>query len=212
MSTFGKFGSFIRTVAEGFSEIICLPFQGPQPASTPRAALDPAAHSADAPMAPGEPASPETLTPSEAAEQGPADAAKGRILSIKPYGPEFPASAVTRRYRALKAEGLTPKQASEFSHSQKKYARYKILSTTRPFDGAETYWDKLKDFDHKAEAHLQMLKETAVLKQDVAILKLEIKRARDLLIQKFIDGKDTLTADNFALVKKVVETIDVKYL
>lgn len=205
MSTFGKIGSFIRKTAEGVVEIVSAPFVSAPPAHS---TIVPAANSAVLPEA--APASaPEVISvvvqeakaifiqetnsveerPSPSAPLGVAHpppevmaAAVGRTLSSEPYGPEFPASAVTRRYRALKAEGLTAKQASEFSHSSKKYARYRVLAATRAYDGGETYWDRLRDFDQKAEAHLQHLKQGAALKQDVKVFKADIERARDLLI------------------------------
>lgn len=211
MSTFGKIGSFLKSTVQGVVEIISAPFLSAQRAPTASSTFVIAASAAKERSLASYPRGAETAASAVAVASEPTNSPAGRIVSSEPYGPEFPTSAVTRRYRALKAEGLTPKQASEFSHSAKKYAQYRILSATRPYDGADTYWDTLKDFDQKAALHLQQMKQAAVLKQDILIFKMEIERARDLLIQKFIDGKDALAEDNFALIQKVAEAINARY-
>lgn len=199
MSAFGTFGSFVKKTLEGVAEILCAPFVGDQ-------------QSAAAPPVASPPASPpatarEDESAARLADRATEDTAKGRTLSDAPYGPDYPASAATRRYRALKAEGLTPKQAREFSHSAKKFAQYRALSTTRSNGSSETNWDRLEGFDQGAEAHLRRRKQTGALKQDLKIIEAEIERARELLIQKFIDGEDALTKDHVLLIEKVSAAI-----
>ena len=115
---------------------------------------------------------------------------------------QFPGNGVTRRYRTLRAEGLTPKYANEFSRSSKKYVQFRILSTTRPRAGALTYWDLVKCFDHKAAARTGLMKQLAASKKEIAQFKTQIERARKLLIRKYVDGIDALKNDDVHLNKK----------
>ena len=122
---------------------------------------------------------------------------------------QFPGNGVTRRYRTLRAEGLTPKYANEFSRSSKKYVQFRILSTTRPRAGALTYWDLVKCFDHKAAARTGLMKQLAASKKEIAQFKTQIERARRLLIRKYVDGIDALKNDDVHLIKNVAEIIGV---
>ncbi|WP_026607459.1 hypothetical protein [Methylocapsa acidiphila] len=208
MSAFGTFGSFVKKTLEGVAEILSAPFVGDQ-----QSAAAPAVAPSSPSCPPSLPTSPPTAVRGESAALV-ADCAletiaKGRTLSDAPYGPDYPASAATRRYRALKAEGLTPKQAREFSHSAKKFAQYKSLSTTRSNGSALTNWGRLEAFDQGVEAYVRRRKQTGALKQDLKIIEAEIERARELLIQKFIDGEDALTNDHVLLIEKVSAAIAV---
>ncbi|WP_156964479.1 hypothetical protein [Methylocapsa aurea] len=125
-------------------------------------------------------------------------------------GAEAPGSLVAQRYRTLKAEGLTPKQANEFSRSARKYGQFRTLSTTRPHAGAATYWDKLKDFDQKAAAHAEALKGSGASKSEIATFKGQTERARDLLIKTYLNGKAALVDGDAAFVRDIGEGLGFK--
>lgn len=94
-------------------------------------------------------------------------------------------SRVASRYQALKAEGLTAKEANDFSRSERKYALYWRLSTTRLFEGAKTHWETLKDFDRKAADELARRKTAGVSIEEIMVLKKQIADARAELIAKY---------------------------
>lgn len=134
-------------------------------------------------------------------------AAKSEPPSAAADGGEIPGSPVAQRYRTLKAEGLAPKHASEFSRSAKKYTLFRTLSTTRPHDGAAVYWELVKGFEQKTAEHADKLKSAGAPKQKIANFKTEAGRARDFLIQQYVQGKDALAEADAAFVQDIAKTI-----
>jgi hypothetical protein len=114
----------------------------------------------------------------------PPEAAVGEKTAGEAPAPDS-RSRVAARYQALKAEGLTAKEANDFSRSEKKYALYLRLSSTRLFDGAKTHWETLKDFDHKGADELARRKASGVPAEEIAILRKQMAEARAELIAKY---------------------------
>jgi hypothetical protein len=112
-----------------------------------------------------------------------AGAPVGKIPSGEP-APDL-RSRVAARYQALKAQGLSAKEANDFSRSAKKYALYLRLSSTRLSEAGKTHWETLKDFDAKAADELARRKASGVPAEEIVVLKKQIADARSELIGKY---------------------------
>jgi hypothetical protein len=190
-----------------------------EPASADVSHADPHIAQTPDPQPSGAFAAPEALAPEEITascdgEGSPATPDAAAEVAVHKSsaldGAEAPGSLVAQRYRTLKAEGLTPKQANEFSRSARKYGQFRTLSTTRPHAGAATYWDKLKDFDQKAADHAQALKSSGASKSEIATFKSQTERARDLLIKTYVNGKAALADGDAAFVRDIGEGLGFK--
>jgi len=224
MGIFGMIGYFLKEAWQGFAEIIVGPLTPARPDPTAKAGLAATAEMAkkipapaatnetrlhatsddspiSAPIAEDPAPAPSANPPSKAATKAATRSGANEADS------EAPGSPVAQRYRTLKAEGLLPKHASEFSRSAKKYSLFRTLSTTRPHDGAATYWELVKDFEQNASAHVDKLKESGASKQKIAYFKTQADRARDLLIQKFVRGKEALAEADADFVHEIAKTI-----
>ncbi|SFK54334.1 hypothetical protein [Methylocapsa palsarum] len=98
-------------------------------------------------------------------------------------------SRVALRYQALKAAGLSAKEANDFSRSEKKYALYQRLSSTHLPESAKTQWEALKEFDLKAADEAARRKGEGVPVEDLRVLKKQIAKARSELIARYQPGE-----------------------
>lgn len=130
-------------------------------------------------------------------------------LSSETQGAE-PLSPAAWRYRALKAEGLCAKDASEFSRSAKKYALYKNLVETRLDGDAKTCWERLKEFDEKCAELLQGLKQSGAMAHEIKSLSARFETAHDALVTQYSEGSKALAQDKSALLREVVEQVGFK--
>lgn len=225
MGIFGMIGYFLKEAWQGFADIVVGPLTPVRPGGPVAGVASPGKTAKKLPASGASKAAPLFAVtddssaskvdddPAPAPSADPPNKAPAKTASRRVSGEaegEAPGSPVAQRYRTLKAEGLLPKHASEFSRSAKKYALFRSLSTTRPHDGAATYWELVKDFERAAAAHLEKLKESGASKQKVAYFKTQTERARDLLIQKFVRGKDALAEADARFVREIAETIGFK--
>lgn len=174
----------------------------PQPARRPlRKARPPAAKKpADAARRGANPAAaPRASSTSEGAAAAPF--ANGAELNAGAPAAADAKSRVAFRYQLLKADGLTAKEANDFSRSERKFSLYRRLASTPLFEGGKTQWEVLKEFDMKAAQQLAGRKASGAAQEELQNIKEQVAAARAELIAKYQGGDDAISLKPLALDK-----------